>query len=526
MCLAVQQEMLRMAPPLKAPIRKFTKQKGATDEPTLHLSSSLPLSLSSRTRQSNHTSASLYSTVQRRNRRVQVRCPFGIENCPGCPGSFERHRDDNVTQHRRHFFEVITGVKVLEILSVRSPSAYRNQLIVNFYNAHFPRGISTRFIVFGKVADWSKPRSLAMAAANDCLLLIQFANDSGDLACRKESEKRHGVALQLVRKALQDPDSAQNDGLLAAVDALGLCEILREGLSADDAWKYHSRGLCSLFQARGPETLRNGFARNVFLDGLPAAIIDAILSHRDLVFAEDDWQREMEIRCTGRMARLLGLACRIPTAIARLDHVKMSGCSEAAVELLTELVSLEHGFQTWLLQYYESLPPEKSVIRTISITQLPQFVAKYGTIAGMFPKVFAFPTLLSAVTHTYYWTLLITVREAIYDAATLPGAPQYYRCQRQRLATATEECAGAICQSVPYMALTRNPTVPGRRVICGPLQFALHWYQKCGDAAHAEWCQAIAEKLMPNLSAQTHAAIMRKVLRLPRGLVGWMTMAL
>ena len=457
-------------------------------------------------------------------KHTDLRCPFRIESCPGCLGPPNNDGDDSRSVELKLR---PNNTEILRSLQVQSPTAYRQQLIVNFYDAHFPRGISTRFIVLDKIIDWSKPRSAAMAAALDCLLLIQLGIGSGNVAALLESKKRHHAAVLLTRKAIEKPNAYQDDGLIAAVDALGICEIFTESSDGHGAWRMHSRGMTALLKARGSRVLRRRFPSNVFIDGLPSALIDAILSRKALVFANPDWQSEMGRQYKSRFPRLLALGCHIPGLLERLDELRLQGQSnESILQLLEEFGELDEKLNTWLLDWYRSQPADRQPFRMTSVTNFPDFVAQFGTASGTFPKAQVFPTLLSAVAHSFYWTLLMIIRTAAYDATTLlPRHMKHYARPDVRM-SAADGCASSICQSVPFLLATRNPTVMGSRVVCGPLQFAQSWYERKGDKMRMDWCEQVTKKLSRQLSAQLHWAFMQKIVCLPRGLVGWLTMAM
>lgn len=155
-----------------------------------------------------------------------------------------------------------------------------------------------------------------------------------------------------------------------------------------------------------------------------------------------------------------------------------------------------------------------------SVTNFVDLVAQHGTLARTFPRAYSFPTLLSAVCHIFYWTLLVILREAIYETSLLlPNSPETHTNRGTR-AKAADDIADSICMSVPYLLATRNPTVMGSRVVCGPLQFAQSWYRRRGADNKAAWCESVTRKLSRQLSAQSHWVFMQKILVLPRGLVG------
>ena len=230
----------------------------------------------------------------------------------------------------------------------------------------------------------------------------------------------------------------------------------------------------------------------------------SITSRRALIFGVPCWQQAITKNLYGPIAKLLSLACSIPRGLQRLDLLTSSRRSdEDVVSLLTELIKLESQLQAWLLAWYRSEGSDASPFRTDSITQYADFVGLHGTAAGSFPQVFTFPDSPSAVGHSLYWSPLLVLREAILDAANLLRGSEIDYLERSRLATAVGECADAICQTVPFLT-SKQPTPVNERVVCGHLQFAVHWYKRQKDKYKAEWCEMVTARLSRRIAAQRY----------------------
>jgi hypothetical protein len=451
------------------------------------------------------------------------KCPFGIPRCPGCGTPGQVPDETTINAHRAFFFHELMGEpsSTLDQMSIRNPAAYRDALFVRFFDAHFPLDQPARYLVLPRLRDAFVPRTPAMAAALDCLLLVQFAVDTGDPRFKIESRKRQHAAIQHLRVALEDPKAAYEDGTLGAVDALTIIEMYAETSQGEDAWKFHARGMCDIMRARGPKSITTPYARTLLMDSLHVALMDAMTSRRSFLFGEEEWLAATSHFSNSRMNRLLHLACQIPGLLERTDKLTMSSKtkSEDLGCLLNDLVELEGRFQAWLLDWYSSqdgiLP--YTLVKT---SRFEEFATQYGLLTKIFPNAVLYTNLLQALGHEYYWFLLLPVRDAIYDIARHPLAPQ--AVDLNKFKDAATECAQAICQSVPYLSLKSPKCTCGVLATCGPLSFAARWYEKIADGAKSHWCRTVGETLD---AGHSRAAPIRKTICMPRAFSGWLAVA-
>ncbi|KAK1020627.1 hypothetical protein LTR33_018835, partial [Friedmanniomyces endolithicus] len=195
-------------------------------------------------------------------------------------------RDDAVEKDRLLFFETVAAVRSLAMIN--SPGAFREQLFMNFTTKFAIVAMRTNGRdILDKLHDWFTPHGKAMVAATDCLLLTQYAHDSNQLhQYKSEGTKQHSLAINALRISLSKPEAVTDDDALSATDALGVCEAmgLRELLTGvpqgQDAWRQHSRGLCTLIKLRGPQCLStpSEHVHGMVLNAMHAGLGDSITS--------------------------------------------------------------------------------------------------------------------------------------------------------------------------------------------------------------------------------------------------------
>lgn len=364
--------------------------------------------------------------------------------------------------------------------------------------------IPNRYHFLAKLRDWFNPRGLATAAATDCLLLTQFANDVKDDRCRAEGSKRYAAAIRVLRHALDKPQAASDDDVVSATDALGVCEAVgaggvSTGFSHDGrAWRQHARGLCALLRIRGSGyvNLCSGRARDIVFNAIYAASTEGGSRRKSTMFGEPRWQRALEANCSGKMWCFLHIICRGPGLLERVDalHSASQPVREAAL-VLHELLKVQARMQSWLLAWYKELP--ELPFGTVGITHYPSFVAMSGPRADQFPSVFTFPSVVEAFGLLTYWTVLLFIRKEIYKLSIQPYAISHTtQRQRDNFHLSVYECADALCQSAPFFltpsADSRNwHTIGGERDLCGSLFWAARWYGEQKDWSKAEYCESV-----------------------------------
>ncbi|KAK5123455.1 hypothetical protein LTR85_002493 [Meristemomyces frigidus] len=365
--------------------------------------------------------------------------------------------------------------------SVRSPAAFRQQLLLNFVsNICWIQSLPGAYQILSRLQAWFATGGTAMAAATDCLLLTQFAQDAKSERWRLEALKRHSAAISTLQHALCKPRVATDDDLLSAIDALGVCEALGMGTvsanvpQGEDAWRQHALGLCTLLGLRGPVCTADERTHHVVFNAMYVGLTNNVSRGKALIFGEPRWQRALEVSCAGRMWCLFHSGCKFPALLERVDALDtVSDPAGAAVVLLSELVGLQDTLQQWLLAWYREMPGLP--FRTVSITEYPPFVATHGPIADSFPAAFLFPSLIEASGHLTYWTFLLFVRQAIYDLVSQPYV-KTFSTQQQR---------------DRFWHEFRMANGGGERDLYGSMFWAARWYEQEGDHLKADFCASV-----------------------------------
>lgn len=409
---------------------------------------------------------------------------------------------------RLRFFEAVTSINALRIF--RSPATVREQLFANFVTEFgtaetIPDGRQ----ILETLRDWFTASGKAMVAATDCLLLTQYGHDTKQEQYAMEGRKWYGVALRTLQQELCKPQAGTNDDLLVVTDALSVCESLvfrnlpSEPLHGEEAWRKYARGMCSLLAVRGPQCLASlcQHNRDVVFNAMFTGIADCMSTPKALTLGEPAWQQALEASCCGRMWCLFHIACRFPALLERMDKMALSADPETeALAVLTNLADVEGKFQTWLLAWYDDFT--YPLVRTSSITNYDSFVARHGPLVDQFPQVFTFASFVEALGLLAYWTMLLFVKEAIYDLSMRPYAIAHTtKRERKGFNEGVYECADAICQSVPYFLETKRGMKGARWRDCGGDQglfgsicWSARWYEKQGDIHKAEFCKSVIER--------------------------------
>ncbi|KAK4494124.1 hypothetical protein PRZ48_014422 [Zasmidium cellare] len=450
-----------------------------------------------------------------KSRKMESKCRWGIPTCPGCMPEPKTLSQDQIDAHRRMFWAFMFSIGLPGDATISSPSSYRIQLKAAFLDAQFPPAFVDRQQVSEIIDDWLVPRGNAMAAAVDTLLLVQHGLNTKDKRYKIEGKRRHEAALQLLNDGLRKPDAATNDSLLGAIDILGACAMFLDITNGDNRWIVHCRGLCGLLAMRGPDRLDSQFSRNLVCNFRHVALMDALQSRKSFVFGKPEWLKRMqEIEVDRPAARLHTLACEVPALLEEADRIVATRgrWAPTITETYGQLMDLEKRLQDWLLQCYKDLPNE-SPYRTVDIKHFPMYFEQYGHLKTPFTTCLEFSSYIDTIRHGYYWTVLIALREAIYDLSIArPAALCITAANQAFLKKRVYECADSLCQTVPFVcsdslhhigASSSFPSyVGGALSICCPLQFAMKWYQKQGDHAKADWCDEIIADVRDHLREQ------------------------
>ncbi|EMD00694.1 hypothetical protein BAUCODRAFT_180222 [Baudoinia panamericana UAMH 10762] len=114
-----------------------------------------------------------------------------------------------------------------------------------------------------RVYHWMAPRSRAMNASRDALVLLHLGTRHCDDRLLNEGRTRHLAALRCLSEEIEKPGAASDDGVLGAAYTMAQCEVYRVVSHEGSAWMSHIPGLCTMFAQRGAKHLNSPFSQAV-----------------------------------------------------------------------------------------------------------------------------------------------------------------------------------------------------------------------------------------------------------------------
>lgn len=143
---------------------------------------------------------------------------------------------------------------------------------------------------FLELSDSDESVKLALQA---CALVLR-SRATSDPHFRHMAIKLYAEALGRTNKALQAPETAQSDSVLAACRALANYELLRgnksERISSQAAdWLKHIEGTCRIVQLRGPNRHVSDHGHALFEDCRTNAVLAGIIMRKPNFFTNLEW---------------------------------------------------------------------------------------------------------------------------------------------------------------------------------------------------------------------------------------------
>ena len=347
--------------------------------------------------------------------------------------------------------------------------------------------------VAAKLHRWLRPDEPIAVLSQDTLLLAQLASVTGDARLAMEASKQHVRALRCLRHSLTNAAIARSNGILNAVDALGVCEMFEELSQSPNAWRHHANALALLLCARGPASLDYGkpLTNTLVFNAVHLNLLDALSSRAAFAFGRQPWLHHLEVNCRGRQWCLVHVACQIPALLSRLDKLgALTTPPTSAGKLYKDLTQLDQQLCRWLQAWYL----EDLTVRPVNVNveEFPAFIDIYSSIAGVFPTVHKFDCLDGALGHVSFWLMRLPLLEAIHDLITQTDTVHLATSlERAEIELQLEQCADSICQSAPALIGVNPETSIGLQTMRGVYLWTLAWYTKTKRGAKAQYCQAL-----------------------------------
>ena len=225
---------------------------------------------------------------------------------------------------------------------------------------------------------------------------------------------------------------------------------------------------------------------------------------KDVLFSLPSWIAAAE-HTPAFSVKLTTTALAIGGALERADSLLATKRRKEVdvFNLLADLVQLEGELNNWLIEYYELTGGEGAPYQLVPISRYPSFEKHCQGVAHVVPKVFDFPTFLSATTHAYVWVCLLPVRDAIVQVAKLHPYPLLRPSNQDAILTeAANETADNLCQSVAFLSSAESSSA-GILACGGPLHFASTWYERRQDQEKYVWCDVVRKSLQQNVTTES-----------------------
>lgn len=296
---------------------------------------------------------------------------------------------------------------------LRSPEAYRQQLMLPFLELHYSAAMPNLHLAFPKMqARLKSPRTSILTLATDAVLLHALAVSKKDDSLLWEARRKNNEAIAGLRTSLRMSQGCTGDEMLLTTDALAFFDA-----NSSTAWRHHANGLVALMGARGP-SIYETMGLLLHAPVLPL-LMDALLRRGQFVFGEEQWLRAMLPTCETRMNRLLHLGCQVPNIVKRTSMYLSRGETARAQSefdsLMNSITALERNLQDWLSKWYLAEFQSKPPYTTAANGEATDVGLSSPLHPPPLPDTYTFPSLREAFAHNVFWTLLLTLCQAQYS---------------------------------------------------------------------------------------------------------------
>lgn len=396
-----------------------------------------------------------------------------------------------------------------------SPEAWRQHLLQFFSDTHFTPSMLQIGEVHFKLRDWFRPHpSRAMRAATDCILLHGLSVKSQERYHLLAAKSKNDVAITALRTNIERGDCPLD--VYYAIDALATCEALVELSSGPDVWRRHARGLSALFQLHGPAVFRSSIG-SYAVDLTVIIVIDALLSRKGLSFIDAEWLEAVSRHCHSRLHTLFQIAYCIPALLEATENFVRSSSSEILAESLSKKLRLaEAALKRWLRDWYGSLAKRWSPLVSVPSSTLDHKGSGDGCCPPSLESVYEFPSLVEAIMHNLYWSIMLTVLGAQVDLAR---HCEVINAETEKVICCTLECASNICRTAPYLIRELCTVTTGLSTLVSPLRLASQRLSELGNEPLSKWCSSMCDELVPNSTGENPMWV-------TRGCLAWLTSAI
>ncbi|KAF2725785.1 hypothetical protein K431DRAFT_208076, partial [Polychaeton citri CBS 116435] len=243
-------------------------------------------------------------------------------------------------------------------------SAVESQTSEIFWAAYLPRNDGLLRVDGIKTVIWDETlQGLAETDATVKLALQSVAftalgRSMEDEAMLRQGSQLYGRALVETNRALQQPDRAQSDAMLATIKFLSFYEAWRfdrtnKVSTQGHDYQKHVLGTCRLVEIRGPRRHASKDSHALFIDARANATITGIVLRKPKFFSSLDWHT-IPWEESGRDLRdeLYDIAIALPGILHSFDQLKVNrqhsrDPAAEADRILQRCIRVGERFRAW-----------------------------------------------------------------------------------------------------------------------------------------------------------------------------------
>ncbi|KAK4506096.1 hypothetical protein PRZ48_004061 [Zasmidium cellare] len=401
--------------------------------------------------------------------------------------------DSNGTDLANGHLEDATGTDItLSQYPLSTHHVWREQLGNLFLVSYYPDSILNAMH-----KDWHnfEPWDAAGAtlnAARDALCLMGLGARFRDERLFDEGRKRHCVGLSLLRERIEGPGSVVCDGILDACYTLAHCQAYQSVSYRSKGWQIHIEGLYFLLRRRGVASIKSPFSHATLHKIRQIVAMDQLITRKRSFLSSEQWlmskqQNALAPSLHRPVLQLTDMALQLSGFLKDVDIALQAGITDTTDlirSVSSNVQSLERELGRWMLGFYYRFNVAQIPYTLTDAAEYPHF--ETHDMSLLFPKVYTYPTLLSATTHCYLFTLHLIIRMAQLDLADFPAAK--LTNNKEGLVQEADEYASHLCRTLAYLSLPEHRSV-GVLACGGPLYWASAWYERSGDSKKLQACR-------------------------------------
>nr|OQO20111.1 hypothetical protein B0A51_11792 [Rachicladosporium sp. CCFEE 5018] len=308
-----------------------------------------------------------------------------------------------------------TSARTLSPRTLSSPAANRAQFYETFIDLYNPKNVSSRSQGFDymRMVVLLAPSSPVLTDSLDALSLVQGGSLREDQRLLQESTVQLGKALRGARRAIVS-SKMNDDGILAAVSVLALCEFYNHIQGAASSWFQHLAGFDQILLARGPRAVSTKLSMLMLYNSRHAGLSRSLIRRKADPFATPEWQAVLRKVPLGPAVYWMSLALQTPGLLERHDNLDLQSAdsAETASELLANCERLDEEMRRW----YEGLLMGLRMQNLSPYMEMPieEFDAFCSVVQDRTLQTgFVFLDQKFAFLHSQYWCCIYYLRSTL-----------------------------------------------------------------------------------------------------------------